>query len=168
MSSFFFQELQLITAFPANISCFPRRLADVFSVTVFLLPRCLQDVFKMSSRRLQDMFAMPLPKTSSRRLQEVFTKKSCNYVLEASSRRLEDVLKDKKKFYAEDVFKTSSRRIQYVFTKTNVCSVNFNWRFLHELKHKVKLCVGFCIFGSVSFLLSLFNKMHQIFDCITS
>ena len=36
-----------------------KRLEDFFSVTIFRLPRrfprCLQDVFKMSSRRLQDV-----------------------------------------------------------------------------------------------------------------
>ena len=41
----------------------PRRLEDVFSVTIFSLPRRFQDVFKMSSRRRwrrfedQQMFA---------------------------------------------------------------------------------------------------------------
>ena len=38
-----------------------RRLQDVFSATIFRLPRrlqeVLQDVFKTSSRRLQDVFA---------------------------------------------------------------------------------------------------------------
>ena len=50
----------------------------------------------------------------------------------------------------------------------------FNLRFLHELKHKVrllKLCVGFFIFDYVSFFLKfmfLFNKMHVVFDFKTS
>ena len=50
----------------------------------------------------------------------------------------------------------------------------FNLRFLYELKHMVrlsKLCVGFSIFGSVSFLLKFifwFNKMHGLFDFKTS
>ena len=47
-----------------------RRLQDIFSVTIFRLPRRLQDV-------LQEVF-----RTSSRRLQNVF------------ARRLEDVLED--------------------------------------------------------------------------
>ena len=50
------------TSSPANISCFPQRLEDVFSVTVLHLPWRLQDVFKTY---LQDVF-----KTSSRHLRE--------------------------------------------------------------------------------------------------
>ena len=72
-----------------------RRFQDVFSVTIFRLPRRLQDV-------LQDVF-----KTSSRRL------------CKTSSRRLQDVLEDIKLFRwrrVEDVLKTSSR-------PTNVCWV---------------------------------------------
>ena len=66
---------------PANISCFPRRL---------------QDVFKMSSRRI------------------------CNTSSKASSRRLQDVFKTSYKT-KNVILKTSSRRLQYVFTETNVC-----------------------------------------------
>ena len=53
-------------------------------------------------------------------------------------------------------------------------SFTFDLRFLDELKHKfvsLKLCVGFSIFDSVSFLLKfifLFNKMHGLFDFKTS
>ena len=78
---------------------------DVFSVTLFVF----QDVLKTSSRRLQDVFAIRLPKTSSRRLQDVFARR----LAIMSSRRLQDVLEDKKMLH--------SRRLQYVFTKTNVC-----------------------------------------------
>ena len=63
-----------------------RRLQDVFSVTMFHLPRLLQDV-------LQDVF-----NTSSRRLQDVF------------ARHLQDVLEDIKLLrwrHVEDVLKTS-------------------------------------------------------------
>ena len=56
-----------------------RCLEDVFSVTLFVF----QDLLRTSSRRLQDVFAILLPKTSSRRLatriQDVF---------QTSSRRL--------------------------------------------------------------------------------
>ena len=45
----------------------------------------------------------------------------------------------------------------------------FNLRFLYELKHtrftSAKLCVGFSIYDSVSFILKfifLFNKMHGL------
>ena len=89
---------------------------DVFSVTRFVF----QDVLKTSSRRLQDVFAIRLPKMSSRRLQDVFAKR----LAIMSSRRLQDVFKTSwktKKCYTEDVLKTSSRSLQYVFTETNVC-----------------------------------------------
>ena len=56
---------------PPNISCFPRRLQDVFKTSSRRLPRRLQNVFKTSSRRV--------------------CKKSCNYVFKTSSRRLQDV-----------------------------------------------------------------------------
>ena len=97
-SSFFFEELQLITAFPANISCFPRRLEDVFK-------KCLQDLFQ---RRLQDVLKMSLQdvfKTFSRHLQDLSARRLLQDVLKTSSKRLRedvlqlclrDVLKDKK------------------------------------------------------------------------
>ena len=50
-------------------------------------------------RRLQDVFAIRLPKTSSRRV----CKTSCNYVFKTSWKT--------KKCYTEDVFKTSSVRL---------------------------------------------------------
>ena len=63
-----------------------RRLQDVFSVTIFLLPRCLQDflqyVFKTSSRRLGRRKIVTL-KTCWRRLQDM------------SWRLFEDVFKTK-------------------------------------------------------------------------
>ena len=65
---------------------------DVFKTST----RCLQrNTFRLP-RRLQDVFAIRLLKTSSRRLQDVF------------ARRLAIM---------------SSRRLQYVLTKTNVCWV---------------------------------------------
>ena len=73
-----------------------------FSVTIFHFPRRVsktssEDVFKRSSRRLQDVFA--------RCLQHVFKRTSCNYVLKTSLRLLEDVLEDKK------VLQASSSRL---------------------------------------------------------
>ena len=51
-------------------------------------------------------------------------------------------------------------------------SFTFNLRFLYELGLvSLKLCVGFSIFDSVSFLLKfifLFNKMDRHFDFKTS
>ena len=90
---------------------------DVFSVTLFVF----QDLLKTSSRRLENVFAIRLPKTSSRRFQGVFKslprrlqdvfkmssrrvcKTSCNYVFKTSSRRV-------CKMSCNYVFKTSSRR----------------------------------------------------------
>ena len=69
--------------FAANIPCFPRRLEDVFSVTLFIF----QDLFKTPSSRLQDVVAIRLPKTSSRRLQDVLARR----LAIMSSRRLQDV-----------------------------------------------------------------------------
>ena len=60
-------------------------LQDVFSVTIFRLPRrlqatclarCLQDVFKMSSRRPGRLKVASL-KTCWKRLQDVFKTKKC-------------------------------------------------------------------------------------------
>ena len=36
---------------PENISCIPRRVEDVFSITLFRLPRRLEDMFSTSSPR---------------------------------------------------------------------------------------------------------------------
>ena len=59
-----------------------KRLEDVLVKTnIFVLAICLQDVFKTSSRRLQDMPSRRLQHMSSRRLQDM------------SSRRFEDVFK---------------------------------------------------------------------------
>ena len=66
-----------------------RRLEDVFSVILFVF----QDLLKTFWRRLQDVFAIRLPKMCSRRLQ--------------------DVLEDKKMLHRrrlQDVFSTSSPR----------------------------------------------------------
>ena len=94
--------------FPANISCFPRRLQDVLAIR---LP-------KTSSRRLQDVF-----KAFSRHLQDVFQD-----VFKTSSRRLQDE-------FARRLAIMSSRRPQYVFTKTNVC-----WVVNNNLSEKKKHC----------------------------
>ena len=67
-----------------------RRLQNVFSVTIFCLPRRLEEVFKtsceMSSRRLQDVF----PKIR----RKIVTLKTCwRRLQDMTGRRLEDVLK---------------------------------------------------------------------------
>ena len=84
---------------------FRRRLQDVLIKTsIFVLVICLQNIFKMASRRLG--------KTSSRHLQDVF-KTSCQDVMFSKrlkgllQKRLQDIFKTSSK----DVFKTFSRRI---------------------------------------------------------
>ena len=67
-----------------------RRLEDVFSVTIFLLPRNLEDVLKASSRR----FARCLQEVFKTSLQDVFktswkTRNCCaEHVLKTSSRHV--------------------------------------------------------------------------------
>ena len=78
-----------------------RRLGqDQYIRLSYTSSRCLQDVFKTSSKHLQDV----LP----RRLQDVF-KTSSRCLAKTSSRHLQDVFKT---FWRlQDIFKTSSRRI---------------------------------------------------------
>ena len=91
-----------------------RRLEDVFSVTIFHLPRRLQDVFKsclqdLFQRRLQDVFKTS-SKTSSRRICKT---SSLRHLAIMSSRRPQDVLKDNKMLCwgrVQNVFSTSSSR----------------------------------------------------------
>ena len=139
-----------------------RRLEDVFSVTIFHLPRRLQDVFarslpKTPSRRLQDIF-----KTSSqdvfkkflRPFQDVFQgvfKMSSRRICKTSSSRrlqedvlqlcLEDVLKTKRQ--KNVTLKTSSRCLQYILIKTTVC-----WDIIYIFFQQR----GFCSSYSMLFL----------------
>ena len=90
---------------------------DVFSVTLFVF----QDVLKKSWRRLQDVFAIRLPKTSSRPPQDVLQD-----VFKTFSRRLQDVFQDVFKTCLRRLgrqknvtLKTSSRRLQVVFTTSS-------------------------------------------------
>ena len=98
-----------------NIPCFRRHLEDVFSVTIFLLPRRLEDdckdVCKMSCKNVFKTSSQGVFKISSRRLAIIFW------------RSLESTLKtswNTRKCYTKGV-KTSSRRLHCVFTKTNDC-----------------------------------------------
>ena len=86
-----------------------RRLQDVFKMSSRrlkdVLPRRLQDVLKASSRRLAKTSSRHLAKTSSRRLAKTSSKRLqdvCKNVFKTSSRRF------------EDVFKTSSRHLPEV------------------------------------------------------
>ena len=73
--------------------------------------RCLQDVFKTSSRRLQSVLQKRLQdifKKSSRRFEDVF-ERSSTHLQDVLPRRLQDVLKN--------IFKTSSRCLQDVLQR---------------------------------------------------
>ena len=109
----YFQVVQYRRPCPANIRLGEdvlktswRRLEDVFSVSFFCLPRCLEDVLKTSWkhncktswRRLQDILGRRIPITSWRRLQDVFKTswKTKSVTLKTAWRRVEDVLENKK------------------------------------------------------------------------
>ena len=105
-----------------NIFVLVIRLQDVFK----MFSRHLQDVFKMScqnifkmssrclakasSRHLQEEVFKKFFKTSSRRLQEVF-KASTRHLPKTFSRRLQNVFKTSSRRFLE-VLETSSRRFQ--------------------------------------------------------
>ena len=97
---------------PANIPCFPRRLQNVFGITIFCLPRripktflrCLQDVSEMC---LQYVFL----KTSSRHVRKKFSRS----LAIMSWRRLQDVMKTSWKT-KNVTLNTLSRCLQYVFS----------------------------------------------------
>ena len=94
-----------------------RCFQDVLVKTkIFVLTICLQDIFKMPSRRFQDVFktsSRRLAKTSSRRFQDVF-KTPCHDVFKTFWRRLQDVFKTSSR-PLQGVFKTSSRRFEDIF-----------------------------------------------------
>ena len=103
-----------------------RRFQDVsINTKIFVLVIRLQDVFKTFSRFLQDVFKMSLrrlTKMSQNRLQDVF-KTSCKNVFKTSSRSLQDVLKtyhQVKLFlltWSQDVFETYSKRFSDVIQR---------------------------------------------------
>ena len=104
---------------------------DFFSVTLFVL----QDVLKTSSSRLQDVFAIHLPKTSSRRLQDVFFK--------AFSRSLQDVFQDVFKTCLQDVLQLC---LQDFFEDKKM----LHWRRLQDVlkTSSVRLHQEECFLGS--------------------
>ena len=120
-----------------------KRLEDVFSVTIFCLPRRLQEFFKASSRQVcktssKDVIKMFSRVFARRLLQDVIRKTSCNYVLKMSWRR-----RRRRKIVT---LKTSSRPLQYVFTKTNICWVIsflrcFFWNEVYYLEAALSISV---------------------------
>ena len=94
-----------------------RRLEDVFS-TFYVF----QDILKTSSRRLQDVFAIHLPKTSSRRVY----KTSCNYVFKTSSRRLGRQNNVTSSRRLQDDFSTSSPRRMFAGLKVSIIKSLFS------------------------------------------
>ena len=128
-----------------------RRLQDMSSRNLQdMSSRHLQD---MSSRRLQDMSSRRLQDMSSRRFQDVLQgvfKTSLQDIFKTSTRRLQDVLEDRKllrwrrvedvfETCLEDVLKTSSR-------PTNVC-LGYSFRSSHQrcsvTKGVLKICSKF-------------------------
>ena len=114
---------------------------DVFSVKIFVF----QDLLKASSRRLQDVFAIRLSKTSSKRLQDVF---------KTFSRRLQDVFKmclqDVLQLCLQDVFKTSSRRLE---RQKNV-TLKTSWGHLEDVFSTFSLrrmFAGICLITNCPF-----------------
>ena len=91
-----------------------RRLEDVFKTS----HRRLENVFKTPWRRLEDVWPRRIYWSWSRRLEDVFwrplSKANMFVLIKTSSRRLEDVFWRRRR-------KTSSRRLEDVFIKTNVC-----------------------------------------------
>ena len=122
----------LVESNPANISCFPRRLQDVFAIR---FP-------KTSSRHLQDVL-----KTSPRRLQDVF--KTC--LQDVLQLRFQDILKVKKMLHwrrLKDVFSTSSPRQMFAGTFSGVNQWNEGGRWVKDF---LVLPQGFRNFPSVFF-----------------
>ena len=92
---------------------FRRRLQDVLIKTsIFVLVICLQNIFKMASRRLG--------KTSSRHLQDVF---------KTFSRRLKDVLPVR----LQDIFKTPLRRFEDDFKTSSRRLTKMSSRRFHDV-----------------------------------
>ena len=93
---------------------FSRRLKDV-------LPRCLQDIFKTSSKHFEDIF-----KTSSRRLQDI-------YLQGVLSRRLQDIFK----MSSKDVFRTFSRRIIRLncLPRSRLCEGHTSEKFMNSVEN---------------------------------
>ena len=120
------QSIFSIEPFPANISCFPRRLENVFRISISHLSRYLQDVFqdnvfKASSRRI-------FKTSSSRRLQyRCLARKSWRCLQRNNISSFKMSFPDA---FQDDVFKMSSRR---AFKNTS-CK--------HVLKTSWKDCFG--------------------------
>ena len=85
--------------------------------------RRLEDIFKTSWRHMANMNILVLTKASWRQLEDIFwrhkAKGNIFVLMKTSWRPLEDVFWRRRR-------KTSSRRLQDVFIKTNVCWVNFS------------------------------------------
>ena len=96
----------------------------------------------LSSRRLRDVFAIHLPKTSSRRVY----KTSCNYVFKTSSRRL-----GRQKNVA---LKTPSRRLQDVFSTSSAR------RMFAGMKN------AFYFMLKALFVLEVFRFLYRIFGFV--
>ena len=120
---------------PSKHSSWWRRLEDVFKMSfVFVFrrrldqnqynrlghtsSRRLQDVFKTSSRLLQDVLPRLLQDVLQKRLQDIFKTSSRRFqdVFKTFSRRVQDIFKTYSRRF-EDFFKTSSRRLANISSR---------------------------------------------------
>ena len=96
-----------------NIFALAMHLQDVFKTScqnVFKTSsRRLQDVSKMSSRRLQEIFKTPCQDVFKTSCKNVFktSSRSLQYILKSSSKRLQEIFKTP----CKDIFETFSRHI---------------------------------------------------------
>ena len=117
---------QNATLFPANICWSSRRLQNVFSVTVFRLPRRLENVLKRLENALEHKKLLRW-----RRLETCLEK-----VLNKSWRCLEDVLKTSWR-HPEDVWRplcrTSWKHLEDVLKMSWRCFCKTSWRCLKDV-----------------------------------
>ena len=134
---------------------FARSIQDVFKTSWRRLEDILKTFFKTSWRYLEDVFQDVL-KTSWRRLEDVWPR----WIYWSWPRRLEDVFwRRKAEVNIFVLIKTSSededeRRLQDVFIKTNVCWASSFWlKFLNVLRDLFLFCLLGLYLWYVSLLL---------------
>ena len=121
---------------------------------------CLQDVFKMSSRRYQDMPSIRLQDMLSRRLQDVFSITIFRLPIrleDVFKTYLQDVLEDEKLLrwrHVEDVFKTWLQDV----LKTYQCLLGL---LLYSIKLYIAIITSRCLALFISILfISLMQSVN--------
>ena len=119
-----------------------RRLEDVFGVTIFRLPRLLQDVYKTPSRRVCKKSSKDIFKASAQDVKDVFKTSSQDVLTrclrKTSSRRFEDVFKTSSRL----VCKTSSRTSCNYALKTSWKTRNATLKRSSVRLHQDKCLLG--------------------------